>query len=77
MMWGWNFRELASFIEYKAALAQVPVVYVDPKETCGNVSRYNWKKQSWFRCVRCGYQSDAVPPGGSMLSGHGPGRKGT
>ncbi len=65
MMSGWNFRELASFIEYKAALAGVPVIYVDPKETskacprCGNVSRYNRKNQGWFRCTRCGYQSDA------------------
>lgn len=46
MMSGWNFRELASFIEYKAALAGVAVVYVDPKETskpypkCWNVSRF-------------------------------------
>ncbi|MDI6710080.1 MAG: transposase [Thermoanaerobacterales bacterium] len=65
MMSGWNFRELASFIEYKAALAGVPVVYVDPKETsktcpkCGNVSRYNRKAQGWFKCTRCSYQSDA------------------
>ncbi len=65
MMSGWNFRELASFIEYKAALAGVPVIYVDPKETsktcpkCGNVSRYNRKEQGWFKCTRCGYQSDA------------------
>lgn len=65
MMSGWNFRELASFIGYKAALAGVPVIYIDPKETsktcprCGNVSRYNRKTQGWFRCVRCGYQSDA------------------
>ncbi|NPV25873.1 MAG: IS200/IS605 family element transposase accessory protein TnpB [Firmicutes bacterium] len=65
MMSGWNFRELASFIEYKAALAEVPVIYVDPKETsktcprCGNVSHYNRKTQGWFRCTKCGYQSDA------------------
>jgi len=65
MMSGWNFKELASFIEYKAALAGVPVIYVDPKETsrtcpkCGNVSRCNRKIQGWFKCVKCGYQSDA------------------
>lgn len=64
MMSGWNFRELASFIEYKAALAGVPVIYVDPKETsktcpkCGNVSRYN-RRKGWFKCTKCGYQSDA------------------
>ncbi|MFZ5689470.1 MAG: RNA-guided endonuclease InsQ/TnpB family protein [Bacillota bacterium] len=65
IMSGWNFRELASFIEYKAALAGVPVIYVDPKETskiclkCGNDSRYNRKAHAWFKCIRCGYQSDA------------------
>jgi IS605 OrfB family transposase len=66
MMTGWNFRELASFIEYKAALAGVPVIYVDPKETsitcprCGNVSRYNREKtHNWFKCTKCGYESDA------------------
>ncbi|HHW40471.1 MAG TPA: IS200/IS605 family element transposase accessory protein TnpB [Syntrophomonadaceae bacterium] len=65
MMSGWNVRELASFIEYKAALTGVPVIYVDPKETsktcpkCGNISRYNRKTQGWFKCAGCGYQSDA------------------
>jgi len=65
MMSGWNFRELASFIKYKAALAGIPVIYVDPKETsrtcpkCRNVSRYNRKTQGWFKCTKCGYQSDA------------------
>jgi len=65
MMSGWNFKELASFIEYKARLVGVPAVYVDPKETskacpkCGNASRYNRKTQGWFKCTRCGYQSDA------------------
>jgi IS605 OrfB family transposase len=65
MMSGWNFRELASFIEYKAALAGVPIIYVDPKETsktcpkCGNASRYNRKAQGWFKCTKCGYQSNA------------------
>ncbi|MGE4334592.1 MAG: zinc ribbon domain-containing protein [Pigmentiphaga sp.] len=53
------------FTEYKAALAGVSVIYVDPKETskkcpwCGNVSHTNRKSQGWFRCTRCGYQSDA------------------
>ncbi len=33
MVSGWNFRELASLIKYKAILAGVPVTYVDHKET--------------------------------------------
>ncbi|WP_206709337.1 zinc ribbon domain-containing protein [Koleobacter methoxysyntrophicus] len=40
-------------------------MYVDPKETsktcpkCGNAFRYNRKAQGWFKCIKCGYQSDA------------------
>jgi IS605 OrfB family transposase len=65
MLSGWSFKELAKFIEYKAALAGVPVIYVNPKETsktcprCGNISRNNRKTQGWFKCTSCGYQSDA------------------
>ncbi|GAW91707.1 transposase, IS605 OrfB family, central region [Calderihabitans maritimus] len=65
MMSGWNFRGLASFIGYKAALAGVSLIYVDPKETsktcpkCGNISSHNRKVQGWFRYTKCGYQSDA------------------
>ncbi len=64
MLSGWNFRELADFIGYKAALAGVPVIFVDPRETsrrcpvCGHISKNN-RKRSWFRCTQCGYQSDA------------------
>ncbi|KXG78017.1 hypothetical protein AN618_06290 [Fervidicola ferrireducens] len=77
MMSGWNFRELASFIEYKAALAGVPVIYVDPKETsktcpkCGNASRYNRKAQGWFKCIKCGYQSDADRVGAINIAARG------
>ncbi len=60
MLAGWNFRELASFIEYKARLAGVRVIWVDPKGTsktcprCGHAARANRPQQGWFRCARCG-----------------------
>jgi len=89
MISGWSFRELASLIEYKAALAGVPVIYVDPKNTsktcprCGNISRQNRKSQGWFKCTRCGYQSDADRVGALNIaakaldaSGAGPWRRG-
>jgi len=36
IMSSWNFWELASFIEYKAALDGVLVIYVESKETSKN-----------------------------------------
>jgi len=90
MLAGWNFRELASYIEYKARLAGVPVVWVDPKGTsktcprCGHWARENRRSQGWFRCARCGYQSDADRVGalniaarGAMLGGYSPAREGS
>jgi IS605 OrfB family transposase len=61
----WGFRQLKSFIEYKAALAGVPVVVVDPRGTshtcpnCGYVDRRNRANRESFRCVRCGFAGPA------------------
>ena len=90
MLAGWNFCELASFIEYKARLAGVPIVWVDPKGTsqtcprCGHAARANRPSQGWFKCARCGYQSDADRVGarniaarGAMLVGYTPAREGS
>lgn len=56
----WAFRELRAFITYKAAIAGVPVILVDPKNTsrtcpaCGHVDKANRKSQAHFCCVSCG-----------------------
>lgn len=56
----WSFSQLRSFIEYKAALAGVPVVAVDPRNTsrtcpaCGCIDKRNRPDQSTFSCVECG-----------------------
>lgn len=56
----WSFGQLRSFIEYKAALKGVPVVYVDPRNTsrecpdCGHISLSNRPSQAIFKCVQCG-----------------------
>jgi putative transposase len=56
----WSFHQLRQFVAYKAALAGVPVVYVDPRNTsrtcpaCGLVDRANRKTQAQFVCVGCG-----------------------
>jgi len=57
----WAFRQLRSFIEYKAALAGVPLVFVNPRGTshicpsCGHNERKNRPSRDKFRCVLCGF----------------------
>ncbi len=61
----WAFRQLRSFIEYKAALAGVPVVLVNPRGTshicpaCGHNERGNRPNRDTFRCVKCGFSGCA------------------
>lgn len=55
----WPFFQLRSFLEYKARLAGVPVILVDPRNTsrecpaCGHVDKRNRPNQSTFSCVSC------------------------
>ena len=61
----WSFFQLDSFIGYKAIIAGVPVIMVDPRNTsrtcsvCGFVSKLNRKSQSMFSCVACGFTVNA------------------
>jgi len=61
----WAFRQLQQFILYKAKLAGVPVVFVDPHYTsctcpiCGCVDKRNRPSQSIFSCVHCGFAGPA------------------
>jgi len=61
----WGFHQLASFVEYKAALAGVPFVKVDPKNTsrtcpgCGHVAKENRPTRDQFLCVSCGLAGPA------------------
>jgi len=60
----WSFGQLRSFIEYKAGLAGVEVVAVDPRHTsqtcpkCHSVDRKNRDGQN-FKCVLCGFAGNA------------------
>ena len=57
----WSFFQLRQFLEYKAALAGVPMVAIDPRHTscecsaCGYIDKANRKTQKEFCCLRCGY----------------------
>ncbi|MDE2493161.1 MAG: transposase, partial [Alphaproteobacteria bacterium] len=61
----WAFAQLRSFLSYKAALAGVPVVAVDPRNTsricsvCGHCDKANRKTQSKFICTSCGVVAHA------------------
>lgn len=65
MLKGWSFSQLAKFIEYKAKLAGITVIYVDPRGTsktcpkCQYSSRSNRRTQSVFKCRKCNYESNA------------------
>jgi putative transposase len=58
---GWSFGQLRAFVAYKAALAGVPVVVVDPRNTsrtcpaCGCIDKRNRPDQASFACVVCGF----------------------
>jgi putative transposase len=62
---GWAFGQLGSFLDYKARLAGVPVVSIDPRNTsrtcsdCGHCQRSNRKTQGEFSCKACGMSMNA------------------
>lgn len=61
----WAFFDLRAKIEYKARLAGLPLVAVDPRNTsrtcqvCGCVDKDSRKSQSSFLCTACGFASNA------------------
>ncbi len=61
----WAFGQLRSFIEYKATIAGVPVVFVDPRNTsrtcpeCGYIDKRNRPSRDLFKCVQCGHTGSA------------------
>ena len=65
LLHGWGFHQLRSFVTYKAALAGVPVLLVDPAHTsqtcpaCGHIARGNRRSQAQFQCVGCGFAGPA------------------
>jgi IS605 OrfB family transposase len=61
----WAFYQLRRFTAYKAALAGVPVVLVDPRNTsrecpqCGLIDKRNRPTRDVFCCQRCGLAGPA------------------
>ena len=62
---GWAFFQLRSFVAYKATLAGVLLVTVDPRNTsrtcaeCGHREKANRKGQAEFECRQCGHSANA------------------
>jgi IS605 OrfB family transposase len=62
---GWSFSELRQYIEYKAKLAGVSVLAIDPRNTsrrcnkCGHCGKENRKSQAEFVCVECNHSENA------------------
>ena len=61
----WAFHQLRQYIDYKARIAGVELVFVDPRNTsrecpiCGHVAKENRKNRDEFRCCACGYAAPA------------------
>ena len=61
----WSFRQLRTFLEYKARRSGVPVVAVDPAYTsqacsaCGLIDKKNRLVQATFSCVSCKHNEPA------------------
>ncbi|GAA0938393.1 transposase [Actinocorallia libanotica] len=73
----WSFAQLGAFVSYKAALAGVPVVFVDPRHTsqecsrCHHISRSNRPDQSTFLCTSCGFAEHADVNAGCTIAQRG------
>lgn len=61
----WSFNQLQAFLAYKAKVAGVPVLKVDPRNTsrecpcCGSIDKKNRPDQATFSCIACGHQAPA------------------
>jgi len=62
---GWSWKQLETFLTYKAEIQGKKVEYVDARYTsqkcsvCGNIEKNNRKSQSLFCCQRCNFTLNA------------------
>lgn len=75
LLHSWCFHQLQRMIEYKARMAGIPVVYVEPEYTsqtcsvCGYRDKQNRISQALFRCRRCGIELHADVNGARNIAG--------
>ena len=71
----WAFAQLRAFLTYKAALAGVPVIAVNPKHTsqqcpcCGTIDRANRPSRDRFECQSCGHAGPADTTAACNIAG--------
>jgi IS605 OrfB family transposase len=71
----WAFYQLRQYVTYKAALAGVRVVLVDPRNTsrecpeCGHIDKANRPSRDVFACKRCGLAGPADHIAARNISG--------
>jgi putative transposase len=74
----WSFFQLRSFLAYKAVIAGVALVAVDPRNTsrtcpeCGNIDKANRRSQAEFACTGCGFVAHADHVGARNIASRGP-----
>jgi IS605 OrfB family transposase len=70
----WSFAELRGFIEYKAKIAGIPVIPVDPRNTsktcpkCGHIEEGNRFTRGLFLCRSCGHFDHADVVGATNIA---------
>ena len=73
----WSFAQLGLFLTYKAAIAGVPLVKVDPRNSsrecsrCSHIEKLNRPSQSRFSCRSCGYSANADLNAAIVIAGRG------
>ena len=71
----WAFAQLRAFLEYKAKLAGVRLIAVDPRNSsrecsvCGHAEKRNRPNQSTFRCAACGFAAHADTNAACVIAG--------
>jgi putative transposase len=71
----WAFSQLRFFLTYKAELAGVAIVVVDPRNTsrtcpcCGVVDKRNRPSRDRFACIECGHAAPADFTAARVIAG--------